>query len=137
MVICGVLPRQITASRPVPAKLTPLVQYSCRLSVAPKKVNSFRIKQIQTLLQNTRGMGYLARLLRLCTTITHRFFTPLFSWSYELLFLQPLSFHNHLRCPLVFWFRPSLFTSCLPTTHLPSLPTPYTLLQTLCRCEKS
>ena len=31
-----------------------------------------------------------------------RFFTPLFSASSELLFSQPLSFHNHLRCPLVF-----------------------------------
>src|SRR5258706_4583678 len=32
----------------------------------------------------------------------HRFFTPLFSASSELLFPQLLCFHNHLRCPLVF-----------------------------------
>jgi hypothetical protein len=31
-----------------------------------------------------------------------RFFTPLFSALSELLFSQPLCFHNHLRCPLVF-----------------------------------
>jgi hypothetical protein len=31
-----------------------------------------------------------------------RFFTPLFSVFSELLFSQPLCFHNHLRCPLVF-----------------------------------
>ena len=28
-----------------------------------------------------------------------RFVAPLFSWSYELLFLQPLCIHNDLRCP--------------------------------------
>src|SRR5258706_15708425 len=33
----------------------------------------------------------------------HRFFTPLFSASSELLFPQLLCFHNHLRCPLVFY----------------------------------
>src|SRR5216684_1330643 len=93
------LARQIILPRPSSTKLTPLLRYSCKLFVAPKKVNSFGIKQIQTLLQHTRGMGYVARLLRLCTTITHRFFTLLFSWSYELLFSQPLSFQKHLRCP--------------------------------------
>ena len=31
-----------------------------------------------------------------------RFFTPLFSALSELLFSQPVCFHNHLRCPLVF-----------------------------------
>src|ERR1700719_2766564 len=29
----------------------------------------------------------------------HRFFTPFFSTSSELLFSQLLCFHNHLRCP--------------------------------------
>jgi len=43
-----------------------------------------------------------AACLRLCTTIPHRFFTLLFSCPYELLFSQPLSFHKHLRCPIVF-----------------------------------
>jgi hypothetical protein len=28
------------------------------------------------------------------------FARPLFSWSYELLFPQPLCFDNHLRCPM-------------------------------------
>src|SRR6202035_4492261 len=32
----------------------------------------------------------------------NRFFTPLFSTFSELLFSQLLSFHNHLRCPLLF-----------------------------------
>jgi hypothetical protein len=32
----------------------------------------------------------------------NRFFTLLFSASSELLFLQLFSFHNHLRCPLLF-----------------------------------
>jgi hypothetical protein len=33
---------------------------------------------------------------------TDRFASPLFSWSYKLLFPQTLCFDNHLRCPLFF-----------------------------------
>jgi hypothetical protein len=36
----------------------------------------------------------------------HRFSSPLFSWSYELLFQQLPSFHKHLHCPLLFSVRP-------------------------------
>ena len=35
------------------------------------------------------------------------FVAPLFSWSYELLFPQPLCFDNHLRCPWVWGSAPS------------------------------
>src|SRR6266576_689328 len=30
---------------------------------------------------------------------TSHFVSPLFSWSYKLLFPQPLCFYEHLRCP--------------------------------------
>src|ERR1700730_780729 len=56
----------------------------------------------------------------------HRFFTPFFSAPSELLFSQLLSFHNHLRCPLVFSLAaktsqrhpPSPTTSHSATSHL-------------------
>ena len=38
------------------------------------------------------------------------FARPLFSWSYELLLPQPLSFHNNLRCPPV-WGQVATRTS--------------------------
>src|SRR5712671_7217295 len=33
------------------------------------------------------------------TSAAGQFARPLFSWSYKLLFPQPVSFDNHLRCP--------------------------------------
>ncbi|SRR6266404_6034527 len=43
------------------------------------------------------------RLFRLAVhPANHRFFTPLFSASSELLFSQLFCFQNHLRCPLLF-----------------------------------
>jgi hypothetical protein len=52
------LARQITLLDPLPAKLTPLLRYSCGLFVAPQKVKPFRIKQLQTLSAKHRGWGY-------------------------------------------------------------------------------
>jgi len=53
-------------------------------------------------LQNTRGGGAPRRRLRaLCVSalsFAFAFIRPLFSYCYELLFSQPLCFHNHLRC---------------------------------------
>src|SRR6266852_73478 len=97
MITSVMLARQIILPRPFPTKLTPLLRYSCKLFVAPKKVNSFAIKQIQTLSAKHPGWGYLARLLRLCTTITHRFFTPLFSSTYKSLFSQLPCFHIYTK----------------------------------------
>jgi hypothetical protein len=51
------LARQISLPRPLPVKLTPLRPYSCSLLVAPKKVNSFGIKQIQPLFAKHPGCG--------------------------------------------------------------------------------
>src|SRR6266478_1835967 len=45
---------------------------------------------------------------------------PLFSYSYELLFLQPISFHNHPHCPGV-W---GLCVLCAPTS-VPSVLKPF------------
>ena len=39
-------------------------------------------------------------------SVSHRFFTPLFSASSESLFSQLLCFHIYLRCPLLFLFLP-------------------------------
>jgi hypothetical protein len=39
------------------------------------------------------------RSLRLCVIVCRRFFTLVFSHSYELLFPQPLCFANHPSCP--------------------------------------
>jgi hypothetical protein len=38
-----------------------------------------------------------ATLHNLCSVV--EFVSPLFSWSYELLFPQGLCFHDYLRCP--------------------------------------
>ena len=44
-----------TAHFPLPTFLRPLFSYSYELSVVPKEVKSFAIKQIRTLAQNTGG----------------------------------------------------------------------------------
>ena len=91
------LSRQIIFSRSPQTTLTPLLRYCYKLFVAPKKVNPFGIKQIQTLSAKYPGWGYLARLLRLCTIIPHRFFTPLFSSTYKSLFSQLPCFHIYTK----------------------------------------
>src|SRR5712664_906714 len=48
---------------------SPLFSLACRLFVAPKKVNSFAIKQIQPLFPKCRGGGYLCDL---CAPISVR-----------------------------------------------------------------
>ena len=56
----------------------------------------------------------------------HRFFTPLFSISSELLFSQLLCFHIYLRCPIVFFSTskfPDLSALC-PVLSLSTLLSP-------------
>jgi len=60
---------------------------------------------------------------------THRFAAPLFSWSYELLFSQPLYLHNHLRCPIVFSLSVVSLSRHSPFFHAKSFTD--ILLQTL------
>jgi hypothetical protein len=100
------LARQISLLPPLPITLTPLLRYPCELFAAPKKVNSFVIKQIHTLFGRSPGVG-CPTLRRLCalrgSALSFSLLaSPLFSWSYELLFQQTLSFHKHLRCPMFF-----------------------------------
>ena len=82
----------------------------------------------------------LPTFLGLCfgASLLIQFALPLFSWSYELLFPQPLYFDNHLRCPRGVGSAPS-FQLCvlcafalktsltpLPATHPGcSLVTPF------------
>ncbi len=47
------------------------------------------------------------------------FARPLFSYSYELLFQQPLSFHNHPHCPRVWRARLQFSTLCLRVSACP------------------
>jgi len=60
----------------------------------------------------------LPTFLGLCfgASLVIQFACPLFSWSYELLFPQPLYFDNHLRCPRgggVRTFFPTVRSLCL------------------------
>ena len=55
MITFAILARQMILSRILSIKLTPFLRYSCKLFVAPKRVNSFAIKQIQTLSAKYRG----------------------------------------------------------------------------------
>src|SRR5712671_7432642 len=101
------------------------VSYSYKLLVVAKKVNSFAIKQIQTLSQKHRGGGgvflcdtsafsaslryhlrssrqsLFARAYELLAS-PHRFASHSFSLTYKSLFSQLPCFQKHLRCPLVF-----------------------------------
>jgi len=47
----------------------------------------------------TKPLSYSRALFPLRKTLKSLFVSPLFSWSCELLFPQPLSFDGHLRCP--------------------------------------
>src|SRR6266851_5448627 len=90
-------------------ELTPFTTHCSRLFVAAKKVNSFRINQIQTLaakhpgavsrlnLRNART-GYLPKFTVL-PCAPYRFLCSLFSWPYKTLFAQPLSFHIYTKPP--------------------------------------
>src|SRR4029077_17087153 len=105
----------ITLSNAHPAQLTLFLPYSCGLFVAPKKHNSFGIKQIRTLWPKHPGWGVSRKIcptesatykLFLADLFAHQlphrpFARPLFSWCYESLFPQPICFQNHLRSPLV------------------------------------
>src|SRR5712692_2129156 len=61
MITSVMLARQISLLTPLPTKLTPLLRYSYKLLVAPKKVNSFAIKQIRTLSVKHPGWGLCRR----------------------------------------------------------------------------
>ena len=102
MITSAMLARQIILPRPSPTKLTPLLRYACSLLPLFLRVASFVFNSLQPLLPKTGGWGSLAQVISNHARRPHRFFTPLFSWSYELLFSQPLSFQKHLRCPIVF-----------------------------------
>ena len=67
--------------------------------------------------------------------ITGGKFRPLFSYAYELLFPQLLSFHSHLRCPIVF----SVFDFQLSAVNRYIRPKPsiFSKLQTLGRFQET
>jgi hypothetical protein len=128
------------------AHLNPALSYYCKLFCSLEKLNTFAIKQIQTLWAKHPGVGCTSitsgmesatynlfflisapslRSLRLGVIYCRRFARPLFSYSYELLFPQTLCVHNHPHCPAV-WGTDrsvSLWESSLLDTHC-SLPTP-------------
>jgi len=74
----------------------PLHSHSSKLFVAPKKLNPFGIKQIQTLSPKHPGWG-TPQPLR--TSAADQFARPLFSWSYKLLFPEPVCFENICVAP--------------------------------------
>jgi hypothetical protein len=113
MITFVMLARQISLLPPLPTALTPLLRYSYKLFVAPKKVNSFVIKQIQTLSAKHPGWGVQLCVGSALSATLHPeprrarypfplLASPLFSWSYELLFPQLIYFDNYLRCPMFF-----------------------------------
>jgi len=99
MITSIMLARQITTPRPSPTNLTPLLRYSCGLLPLFLRVPSFVFNGLQPLLPKTGGWGTSRSSSSTFAPRCSTFVSPLFSWSYELLFPQPLSFHNHLRCP--------------------------------------
>jgi hypothetical protein len=106
--------RQIIPPGPSPTKLTPFaatLPNTVRFCTILVQITPFPATHTDTAPvtlfpathTKTPGGGVpRAPRLRLCITIPHRFANPLFSMSYELLFPQLLSFHKHLRCPIVF-----------------------------------
>ena len=99
MITSAMLARQIILPQLFRTKLTPLLRYSCSLLPLFLRVASFVFNSLQPLLPKTGGWGGLAQVISDLARRTHRFFSPLFSWSYKSLFSQPLCFHIHLRCP--------------------------------------
>jgi hypothetical protein len=89
MTTSDVLARQITLLDSLPTTLTPLLRYSYKLFVVPKKAISFRIKQIQTLLTK-HPVGYpQPSPLHACQSAKffaayHIHATPVFSCYYAL-----------------------------------------------------
>jgi hypothetical protein len=94
------LPRQITLPQLLRSAVTPLLRYSCKLFVAPQKVNSFGIKQIQTLsakhpgvgVPHTVCLGLLRRDARLLSALCFHGLTNCFSRN-------PFSFTNICIAP--------------------------------------
>jgi hypothetical protein len=77
MITYAMLARQVILPRPLALKLTPLLPYSCSLFVAPKRVNSFGIKQIQPLFAKHPGCGVpLAAGFRVLCLASPRSITP-------------------------------------------------------------
>ena len=91
------LSRQIILPRPSPTKLTPFLRYSCGLLPLFLRVASFVFNSLQPLLPKTGGWGSLAQVIFDLPRRTHRFFTPLFSWSYKSLFSQLSCFHIYTK----------------------------------------
>jgi len=83
---------------------------------------------------------YSFRRTNHCSLAHHPiFFGPLFSYSYELLFPQPLYFDNDLNCPGVWGARFQFSTLCLRVSVANPVPKScrVILLRTLCRSQKS
>src|SRR5882762_10561034 len=72
---------------------------SCSLFALFSTLASFVFNNLRTLCAKHRGCGYLCDISAPSVIICPFFVSPLFSWSYNLLFPQPLYFDNHLRCP--------------------------------------
>jgi hypothetical protein len=101
MIISVMLARQIPLLDPLPITLTPLFRYSCKLFVAPKKVKSFRIKQIQTLPPKYRGWEYICDILETSPPRQpFAFWRPRIHNSRAFSSLQPLSSLLALFCDL-------------------------------------
>jgi hypothetical protein len=128
------LARQTSLRNHLPSTLTPLLRYSCKLFVAPENLNSFAINQIQTLCAKHPGYGVPLHTSHEPRVTDHVFARPLFSHSYELLFRQPLSFHNHPRCPRVWVAFPFGSHESRVTSHKSRL---LMGLPPLCRSQKS
>jgi len=79
MIISVMLARQIPLPDPLSITLTPLLRYSCKLFVAPKKLKSFAIKQIRTLCAKYREWVPVQSLVRCTEAQKHRSVTPLFA----------------------------------------------------------
>jgi hypothetical protein len=121
-------------------QLSPVFSHSCVLFCASKKFNSFIFNRFRTLCAKHPGVGYPLRIL--CFGFRAMFATgfvpPLFSYRYELLFSQLLSFDIHTnwwgvgasssllaaRCSLPFLLSsfPPFLLSSFPPFLLSSLP---------------
>src|SRR6266403_1419179 len=110
MITYVMLARQTILPRPSPAKLTPLLRYSCSLLPLFLRVASFVFNSLQPLLPKTGGWGGLAQITSDLARRTHRFFSPLFSCSYKSLFSQLPSF-------LIYTKRGVFFASWMEFAH--------------------
>src|SRR5204862_6900325 len=94
----------------------PLHSHSSKPFVAAKKLNPFGIKQLQTLSPTHPGWR-APQPLRASSAA--QFARPLFSWSYKLLFPEPICFDNYLRCPPGWG---SITTKLLPRRRILPMP---------------